>query len=104
MYNICRHAHNSNARRQNIFYYDSAGTYPNVICDTNPAENLGILSDVYMISDNRRVIRISAVAADTAIAVNDTPFPDASLWVKDDGSEILQMQILTKAASTDNEA
>lgn len=47
-----RNADYCNARSQNVFHNDRPCSDSNIICDSNPAEDLGILPDVYMISDN----------------------------------------------------
>lgn len=49
---MSRNADYYNARGNNVFYDDCPCSDSDIICDTNAAEDLGILSDVYMISDN----------------------------------------------------
>ena len=99
-----RNADYGYARDQNVFHDNSPCSDSDIICDTNPAENLGILPNVYIVPDDRRVIWISAVTTDAAIAVDDTPFPDTGLWIDNNGTEMLQMQIFAEAAGADNEA
>ena len=100
---MCRNADCRNARGQNIFYHHGASPDPNVVRDADATDDLGILPDVNVVADDGGVIRIAAIAADAAVAMDDAAFADTRLGVHDYRSKMLQMEVLTEAAGADDE-
>ena len=97
-------SHDGHTGRQNIFDHHGAGPDPHVVRDPDAAEDLGVLSDVHVVADDGGVVGVAAVTADAAVAVDDATLADTRFRIHDDGSEMLQMQVFSKAAGTDDEA
>ena len=89
IYDFCGNANHGDAGRQNIFDNHSAGANPHIVSDPDAADNLGILTNVNVVADNRGVVGISAVAADAAVSVDDAAFADSCFGIHDDGPEVL---------------
>ena len=105
MGNFCgRNSNYRYSRRKYIFYDDGASTNPNIVGDSDSSEDLSVLPDVNVVSDDRGVIRIAAIASDAAVAVDDAALADTGFGVDDDRAEVLKMQILSETAGTDNES
>lgn len=75
-----------------------------MVRNPDAADNLCVLPDVDIIADDRGVVRVAAVAADATVAVDDAPFTYARFGIHDDGTEVLQMKVLSEAAGTNDEA
>ena len=99
-----RDAHDSHAGRQDIFDHYRTCPDPNIVCDSDAANDLRILADVHIVADDGGVIRIAAVTADAAVAVDDATLANASFRIHDDGAEMLHVQVLTKASCADDES
>lgn len=104
MDNFCWYSDNGDVRCYDIFDYYRSCPNPNIIRDSDAANYLRILADVHIVADDGGVIRIAAVTADAAVAVDDATLADARFRIHDDGTEMFQMQIFTKAACTDDKA
>ena len=80
-------ADNGHARRKDIFHDDGTGADPDIVRNADATENLGVLADVHMVADDGGVVRIAAVTADAAVAVDDAALADACLGIHDHGTE-----------------
>ena len=99
-----RNSHNRYTRRQNIFHHNRTSADSYIVSDAYSAENLCVLSDIDIVANHRRIIRISAVAPDATITVDDTTFANAGLGIDDNGAKVLNMQIFAEASGTDDES
>ena len=53
LYDMSRNAHQRDTGSKNVFEYNGAGTDLDAVGNANAAKNLGALSDIYIIADDR---------------------------------------------------
>ena len=96
--------HNCDPRREDIFNHHGPRSDTDIVSHADTAEDLCVLPNIHIVADDRGVVGITSITADTAVAMDDASFADTGLRIHDDGSEVLQMQIFTETACTDDEA
>ena len=100
---MCGYSYNGDPGGEDILDHHGSCSDPNIVRNSDTADDLGVLADIYVVADDGGDIRIPPITADTAVAVDDAPFADTGLRIHDDGAEVFQMQVLTKASGADDE-
>lgn len=97
---FCRNACYRNARSRYILDHYSSGPNLDIVGDRYSSKDLGELADIYIVPDDRGVVRIASFAADAAVSMDSAVFADPGFRIYYHRAEMLQLKAFSEAAGT----
>lgn len=101
---FARNTYHRHIGSQDIVDYDCSSSDANAISYVNPAEDLGTLPDIYIITDDRGILRIGTQIANTTIPVYLAVFSNPGTRVYYHGTVVPKNEPFAKTTGVDDKA